>query len=298
MNASIQDKPEYSTSYDSSVALNFFKLFGKTESAKEREIIFVQGKKKGFLSLQTNKIFFLVDGKVSILKSSGNQIYLLPGEIFGEFTPYTSSDNTAAVEESCKLITLTEKQLLSGLKKMPEFVFMLMDFLVRNLRNADTQETKSSQLPIINSDSVLSSKMLKALRQKLGESALTLVPEQRIIFREGASATLMYVIIDGYLITKIGDTIVRQSGPGGIIGEIALVDQKPRTASVVAETQCVLLAINRKTLVYLIQTLPEFGISLLRVLALRSNLLRSKGDYTCAANELGIECVESDWNGI
>jgi CRP-like cAMP-binding protein len=80
---------------------------------------------------------------------------------------------------------------------------------------------------------------------------------------------LMYVILDGYITTSVGDKIVGRSGPGAVIGEIALVDQKPRTASVTAETSCSLLAINRQTLLELVQNLPAFGIALLRILASR-----------------------------
>jgi len=262
-----QDKSECNTTYDPDTALEFFKLVGKLESVKEGEKFFVQGQ-AGFLSfLQADKMYLLVDGNVTIQTAFGNVVNIESGEIFGEFTPYTKSNATATAGTSCKLISLSEKQLVTSLKKKPEFLFMLMDVLVKYLQKVGTQE--DTEHKNTKKGSVLSTKMLNDLKQILGETALTVVPEKRIIFQKGAAASLMYVILDGSMIIGFGNKIVGRSGPGDIVGEIALVAQHSRTASVVAETRCLLLAINRQSLLELTQTLPTFGVALLRVLISR-----------------------------
>lgn len=272
MNSSNQDKSECNTTYDPNAALEFFKLFGKLETIKQGEQLFVHAQKAGIFSfLQTNKTYFLVEGTVTIQTVSGCITHIESGNIFGEFTPYTNSNATATSAISCKLLSLSEKQFVSSLKKKPEFLFMLINVLINYLQKADT-ETQDAWLLTENKTSkhnrVLNSKMLDDLKQKLGDDALMVVPEKRIIFREGAAALLMYVILEGYMTIIVDNKVVGRSGSGDMVGEIALVAQKhSRTASVVAETRCLLLAINRQTLLELIQTLPTFGISLLWVIA-------------------------------
>ncbi|UCF75450.1 MAG: cyclic nucleotide-binding domain-containing protein [Betaproteobacteria bacterium] len=67
----------------------------------------------------------------------------------------------------------------------------------------------------------------------------------------------------------MGDQVVERLGPGGVFGEMALGDQSTRGASAVAETDCVLLPVNRSDFLDLITSSPEIGMSLLRAIAER-----------------------------
>lgn len=265
MNASDQNKPEFDTTYNPHAALEFFKLVGKIESVKAGQHFFVQGQKSGILSfLQSDKLYLLFDGTVTVQTSTGLTVDLEAGELFGEFTPYNLLNASATAKTACKLMSITEKQLLEGLKKKPEFLFMLMDVLARYLQTAHTEPTPSKQ---VREHLSLNSKMLAELKQKLGESALTSVPEKRVVFQKGAAASLMYVILEGNMTVTVDDKIIGHCSSGNIVGEIALATHKhTRTANVIAETRCVLLAITRQTLFDLIPSLPAFGISLLRSL--------------------------------
>jgi CRP-like cAMP-binding protein len=272
-----QDKPENYIAYDVDTVLEFFKLFGKAESAKAGEVIFTLGQKSSFSFLQSDKMYLLVAGKVEIQTANGQINRIEAGGLFGEHTPVSARNAMAIAESPCTLMTLSEKQLLTGLKSKPEFVLMLMGVFINSLRKADTAKTVTLPMTANSSknDCTLSAKMLQELVRKLGDEAIIEVPPQRVIFKEGGTAMLMYVILEGTMSTCVGGKVVKRSGPGEVIGEIALVDQKPRTASVVAETHGSLLAINRQMLLELIQFLPSFGISLLRVLASRSHLRSS-----------------------
>jgi CRP-like cAMP-binding protein len=55
-----------------------------------------------------------------------------------------------------------------------------------------------------------------------------------------------------------------------VFGEMALVDQSPRSASAVAETDRALLAVNRAVFLNLAKSEPMFGISLLSSMAERA----------------------------
>lgn len=269
-----QDSPEKDIVYDANTALEFFDLFGSPESVKAGEVIFAQGQKSVFSFLQPEKMYLLSEGSVEIKTASGTSNAVKIGEVFGEHTPIAARNFTATATAASKLMTLNDKQFLTGLKLKPEFVLMLMGLFVRFLRKPISATDKSavSKEQHSKNDSMLSGKMLKELVRKLGDNAVTTIPPQRVIFKEGGTAMLMYVILEGTVSARVDNKIVNKSGSGDIIGEIALVDQKPRTASVIAETHSSLLAINRQTLLELIQSMPDFGIALLRVLASRSSL--------------------------
>jgi CRP/FNR family transcriptional regulator, cyclic AMP receptor protein len=44
----------------------------------------------------------------------------------------------------------------------------------------------------------------------------------------------------------LGDFVLETVGPGALIGEMALIDESPRTASAVAKTSCRLAEIDRR----------------------------------------------------
>jgi CRP-like cAMP-binding protein len=79
----------------------------------------------------------------------------------------------------------------------------------------------------------------------------------------------MYVVLDGRVAVSLKDRVVERVGPGGVVGEMALIDQSPRVATATAETACTLLSINRKDFLLFIKTKPDFSMSLLKSLAER-----------------------------
>ena len=78
-----------------------------------------------------------------------------------------------------------------------------------------------------------------------------------------------YVVLQGRVAISIQSTVIERVGPGGVFGEMALVDQSPRAASATAETDCSLMAINRKEFLALVRTKPAFEVALLKALAKR-----------------------------
>lgn len=282
MESSEQNKPEGSALYDPHATLEFFRRFGKPESTKQDEVIFSQGQKANRFLLQRDKFYFLVKGKVNIQVGGETIASVKPGEIFGELTPLILSARsaTAVADAPCKLMSLSDKQLTTGLKKQPEFALILMSILTRYLRKAVVESKNfsafSAESKNHRKNTVFDNKSLRQLVQKLGDEAVVNVPKQRLIFQEGGSGLLMYIVLEGSVTASIGNTVVERSGAGSVIGEIALIDQKRRVANVVAETSCSLLAFNRQMFLELIKTQPSFGISLLRALASRLYSCRSR----------------------
>src|SRR6266581_6014795 len=68
----------------------------------------------------------------------------------------------------------------------------------------------------------------------------------------------MYVVLEGEVELTIGAKIVETLGPGEPFGEMALIDQAPRTATAIARTHCKLAVIPEKRFLFMVQTTPHF----------------------------------------
>ena len=90
------------------------------------------------------------------------------------------------------------------------------------------------------------------------------------IFREGEPGDYLYIVAEGEVdILMNGDHVLETVGPGGILGELALVDDKPRSATAVARTDCVLAPVSRAHFLALVRLTPSFAIQVMRVMAER-----------------------------
>jgi CRP/FNR family transcriptional regulator, cyclic AMP receptor protein len=75
----------------------------------------------------------------------------------------------------------------------------------------------------------------------------------QVVFREGSTGDEMYVVLDGTVriskeIPGAGEEALTLLGPGTYFGEMAAIDDAPRSADAVAHTACALLAIRREDL--------------------------------------------------
>jgi CRP/FNR family transcriptional regulator, cyclic AMP receptor protein len=89
------------------------------------------------------------------------------------------------------------------------------------------------------------------------------------IFRRGEPGDVMYVVLDGEVeIVADGHTVERLN-PGSIFGEMAIVDDSPRSADAVAQVDTRLAPVDRKWFTYLIRQSPQFGLHVMSVMASR-----------------------------
>jgi CRP/FNR family transcriptional regulator, cyclic AMP receptor protein len=90
-----------------------------------------------------------------------------------------------------------------------------------------------------------------------------------MIMKEGDAGKNMYVLIKGKVAVSIQGKAIERVGPGGVFGEMALVDQGTRAASATAATDCQLLTITRPDFLDLVKSKPGFAVSLLKAIAER-----------------------------
>lgn len=93
--------------------------------------------------------------------------------------------------------------------------------------------------------------------------------EGQTIFKEGEPGDHMYFVLAGRINIVVRETVVDTVGMGGIVGEMALIDDKPRSASAVAHTACKVIAIDQGRFMLLVQETPDFAIQVMRVMANR-----------------------------
>ena len=86
------------------------------------------------------------------------------------------------------------------------------------------------------------------------------------IFNEGDSGDYMYGVIEGDVEIIRDGKVIDTIGPGGIFGEMALIDHTGRSAAAVAKTDCKAAQINEKRFYFLVQQTPNFALHLLRIL--------------------------------
>jgi len=89
------------------------------------------------------------------------------------------------------------------------------------------------------------------------------------IFTQGTPGDEMYVVLDGEAEIRVAEDIVEIVERGGIIGEMALIDSRERSATAVARTDCRLAVVNQHRFMFLIQETPFFALHVMRILASR-----------------------------
>ncbi len=93
------------------------------------------------------------------------------------------------------------------------------------------------------------------------------------LFKQGEMGDAAYIVLDGtadiLVDTAEGPLRVAQLSENEIIGEIAILCDIPRTASVQAATELTTLKITKELFFRMIMDFPEMGVEVMRVLAHR-----------------------------
>ncbi len=87
------------------------------------------------------------------------------------------------------------------------------------------------------------------------------------IFSQGEPGDTMYVVIEGEVDLLVNGQMVEKLVAGGVLGEMALLETAPRSASAVARTACKLVPVNQQRFSLLVQHKPDFALEIMRVMA-------------------------------
>jgi CRP-like cAMP-binding protein len=258
--------------YNAAMALEFFKSAGKPEGFAPGQKIFAEDEKGGLFS--RSRMYVLVLGEIE-MQAQGKVIgSVRPGEVFGEMAVIAGAARTATAvaKTQTTVIGLDDKQFVAGLQQKPEFALMLMSIMNNRLRSTISRLRASGSLQhgTASEAPTFDKKLLQGLVRLMQGQDPARYDAGKTIMQEGQAGALMYIVLEGRVAITIKGALVSKASAGGIFGEMALVDQSPRAATAVAETDCQLLAINRPTFLNLIKTSPAFGSALLAGLAGRA----------------------------
>jgi CRP/FNR family cyclic AMP-dependent transcriptional regulator len=92
-------------------------------------------------------------------------------------------------------------------------------------------------------------------------------PAGATIFAEGDAGERLYIVRAGRVSLSAHGDVLETVAPGGIFGEMAVIDREPRSATAVAESECELVAIDKRRFWFLVQETPYFAEIVMRVMA-------------------------------
>jgi CRP-like cAMP-binding protein len=99
----------------------------------------------------------------------------------------------------------------------------------------------------------------KHLRQVRRLATRVDVAAGRVLAREGGAGHEFIIVLEGDVEIRHDDEVVATCGAGDYVGEIALIEQRPRTATVVATSPAVLDVIGQREFAELLAEEPEIA---------------------------------------
>jgi CRP-like cAMP-binding protein len=89
----------------------------------------------------------------------------------------------------------------------------------------------------------------------------------QIVFEQGHPGEVMFVVAEGEVSLFVHGKLLEVVGPGGIFGEMVLVDHKSRSATAIAKTPARVVPISQARFLYLVQNTPFFAIEVMAIMA-------------------------------
>jgi CRP-like cAMP-binding protein len=90
-----------------------------------------------------------------------------------------------------------------------------------------------------------------------------------VIFTEGDPGAEMFGVVDGEVELRGSGGLLRRLEAHEVFGEMALVDDSPRSATAVAVADTTLAVIDRRRFLFLVQETPMFALEVMSVMAER-----------------------------
>ena len=125
---------------------------------------------------------------------------------------------------------------------------------------------QQKKLALLRRTPLLSALSETSLRALLGASQETALAKGEIVFEEGEPGRSMYVVLQGKVVIYKQGKRIAVGNPGDYFGEMALIDQSPRSATVVATEDSEIIPIDERLFVILVQDAPYFALDVMRTL--------------------------------
>lgn len=133
----------------------------------------------------------------------------------------------------------------------------------------DARAERLNEVPLF---SACSKRELDAVTRLADETRLR---AGTVLTREGSPGHECFVLLEGRADVRIGRKLVARLGPGEIVGEMALLESEPRTATVVTTTPVRALVMTRPNFTAVLEQAPTVARRVMRTLAHRLREVQS-----------------------
>ena len=271
--ASAPFKAAQSRFYDAKVAAEIFRAAGKEERFDTAAILFMEDEKAkgGLLKKASARMYYLAEGQVELSIGGRSLDRVQPGEVFGEMAVISGQPRSASAQARTPVVgySMDATELQAALGRSPEFALMLASVMYDRLRFLAARLATRKVETTVHKFSVFDAPLLARFEAALPRASTVRHWGGTAVMREGQSGAFMYVVKSGNVLIQIRGNTVEAVGPGGTFGEMAVVDQSPRTASATTEVESELLQVDRPSLLAAVKTDPAFAMALLRGVAER-----------------------------
>lgn len=143
----------------------------------------------------------------------------------------------------------------------------------------------------------IASEDLLALGRSLRERTLK---KGQVLLREGEAGDEMFLVRQGTLVISKAvagrvEQVLARVGPGDFFGEMSLFDRSPRSATIQADSEVVLLVLDRQSLHHLTEVNPRAAAAFFRALVqVFIERLRASGELVAEVTRWGLEATGFD----
>jgi CRP/FNR family cyclic AMP-dependent transcriptional regulator len=123
---------------------------------------------------------------------------------------------------------------------------------------------------------------LSKIARFLGVIEIISLRAGEFLFREGDAADGLFIVRSGQVQVTRRGTVYDDVSGGGIVGELAIVDEGARSASVRAATSAELIKVDVPGFLALVENEPEFALTVMRVMARRLRLMNDRDQASAA----------------
>lgn len=203
--------------------------------------------------------FLIAGGRVEVFRAVNGTKHRLavlgPGDIAGEMGLLDNAPRSACIAtmEATRLVMLSPDLVARQMKASPPLVRFVMRSLIRTLRNMSGIPAPEND-PMLDGDPIVSERTYKLLRRET-------YPAGRVIFRRGDQGHYAYLVQSGMVevwkeTVEDDVQVLARVGPGGVFGEMALLRNANRAASVTAVDHTVCEVIPRHRFDELLRMAP------------------------------------------
>ena len=261
---------------------NLSQIFYRTKTFNRGDIIFEQNSRG-------KEMYYIKEGEVSAIVDGINLASLGPGEILGEMSLFYNIKRTATIKatnDNTRLGVLPREEfediLVNNRRYAYDLIYRLFNILPQRLRNLNEKYKMaiSTLRDFLESDLEMVKRLERIISEdqfvkttlpnlslddidRLFEDKRTSNPGEEI-FAEGDRGDGVYFILDGKVrvitfASDLKEIVLGELGTGQIFGEMALIDYKPRSASVIPPLPCKLAFMSKKKFDHLIQTKSDLA---------------------------------------